>query len=540
MNNSGINEIKYTEVTLFYEFKDYRAANEESEEQIVNASSGIYLLNKDGKIFIFSIIEEKIDFNYVEDLNVKYTCDALIEGNKVKWHAIPVNRRNFQSIEIESIDLTNFFSISNQEEKIPKKYLVTIQIENETVDVDNFKTNEELQFFKINRSKWGKKVPKSIRIESSPFGLSTVDLFSRYTTFGHINYESKNGEFWLSDCKFMDNMNGGIVMIGDEKTLLREEHESIGLVWGNIKYKGRGELMIIVSWNTLLNNIGIYNDKNSEGRECQSDGETIENEIDDDSGLSSLVEDAYKKVVGLKIRDKYGLISWGSGVIVANDMIITNKHVITGSVTNNQLPESIEIKFNNGADEFLTFKIENPKLYEEILMSLDKDDDRDVAFINCLTCDDEDKCGFSEIEGIKFVGGDTLEELSRKEKEEDFFVSVGEQTISIGYGLFYDGESQKLNNKPLQSVGRVTKINGGYDMILNSSSCWSGCSGGAVVNVWGELVAMMVNNVKVVESGEVLERINMAAGGPLLGRCLQSLGSLGRDSAGVVAGRARL
>ncbi|KAG0684322.1 hypothetical protein C6P40_004585 [Pichia californica] len=495
MNSEYFNELKYTSVTLFYHYSG-----------VNDASSGIYILDDEGKNSIISIIDVYI--KDIKDLNIKYTCGELIHESNVKWINIPINEDNILIKEINCSDLEDFFTNCKNEDINRKKYILKIEL-------PKFCTirNELNEFEIFNNGKKIKLNKKRIRIESSPFGLSTVEIFNGYTNYGHVNYESKNYEFFLSDCKFMDNMNGGIVFVdGSNKT--------IGLIWGNIKWKGHGELMIILNWDIILNTMRMKKGEIDSEIEFKENDNNIEDEYENEE-LSWI--ESYKKVVGLKVLNKFGVVSWGSGIIIGKGMIVTNKHVITGNLMNNEIPKRIEIKYNEGDDIMKLIDIDEPELNRDILMPLEGRNDHDVCFLRI-------RKGLKDIKdakGIKVIGGGYLKDFENKKDKVN--IKIGEYSVSIGYGLFYDYEENKRDkiirgDKPLQSFGNVSKIYGSNnEMIISSSSCWSGCSGGAIVNSQGELLGMMVSNVRHLDSGEVLERLNFSIGISVLSACYRTL-----------------
>lgn len=477
-----VSKRKYTSVTLLFQNKE-----QDGEGRALDASSGIYVFDgddtQDGGNYIVSVVEEKI---VLDNVVVRYTCAELINDTKVRWINIPVEGIKVE--ELVSEDLEGFFEMCKYEG--PRhRYVVVCRLPSFCA------IRNELKPFEIVRGQGQSQIrgqlPRQIRIESSPFGLTTVDIFNGYTSYGYVNYESKSSDFWLSDCRYMENMNGGVVMLGEEDGLSTRTNGCIGLVWGNIKWPGHGELMIIVGWDRLLAQSGLF----TAGRQ----GAPIASPI--------AANAVHRKVVGLQVRDKHGVLSWGSGVVVDRGTIATNKHVITGSCTSNDLPESIEIMHAGGVA-----RVNTPKLDRDVYMSLESHD-HDVCFLRC-----QDALFCTTIAGIEVFGGGLLRTFAERRSNTNAIgevgsLRVGDQTISIGYGLFLH------HGRPLQSAGHVTKIHGACETVISSSSCWSGCSGGALVNSNGQLVALMASNIRHLASGEVLEHVNMAIGVPLLSVC---------------------
>jgi hypothetical protein len=452
---------KYVPVTVLFQINN--------ENIGLDASSGVYLLSNNNN-YVISLINERYE---LANLNVKYTSDELINDKQVKWINIP--KECIIIKKFKSDDLNNFFKNCNLENNNKDKFTMVAKLPNYCT------IRNHLKEFRMVKSINGYNIPKKIKIESSPFGLTNVDIFNGYTNFGYINYESDEKEFWLSDCKYMNNMNGGIVTISGDY-----EIESIGLVWGNVKWDGHGELMVVVCWECVIGRSGIFDEPNMDNG-VDTDYSYVDEQLPD--------SETYKSVVSLHVFNNYGVSSWGSGVIIYPGLIVTNKHVITGDVDNNVMPYKIEIRLNDSTDRVI--EIRKPVIGLDVKMLFEKGG-HDVCFVQCdkISTIREPVVGTSDI-------------------------SVGDLVVSVGHGLF-------RTYRPLRSVGEVSKIVG--DTIVTSAGCWGGSSGGAVFDGQGRFVGIMANNIRVMSSGEVLPRVNLAVRWPTVLAVLRAVGVNQREA----------
>lgn len=459
----GVGDL-YAPVTVLYECSNNNSSDDSGLQ--FDASSGVYI-SKGSENFIISITSVKYR---LQDVAIRYTCDELTNGDKMKWINVPLGDQETYIEEIQSSDLEEFFRVCNfRDEAQRRKYFMVCKLPSYCAIKNQLKEFSAVASLD-GEGALARELPKRIKIESSPFGLTSANLFNGYTNYGYVNYESANGEFWLTDCKYMENMHGGVVFCNHTA--------SIGLVWGNVKWAGHGELMVLVSWGVLLRKLAGF-------------WEPAEAALPTDGyGQVQLPRPlpVGNKVLGLRVCSRYGVYSWGSGVVVDRGVIMTNKHVVTGSPASDDMPKSIEIGAVSAGGGVV---IEDPEVDVHVLM-LPGDSSHDVCFLRCDALDGD---------GIRIAGGGLLKDSGGGGSAGP--AAVGQTVVSVGHGLFLAGA-------PLLSVGNITKIKG--DLIASSSACWAGCSGGAVVNAAGELVALMANNVRTVAGAEVLERMNLGIG----------------------------
>lgn len=486
---TSVPERKYTPVTLLL-----RETSADGEETRREAASGACVFDGE-ESYLVSVVLAKPDLRRV---TVRYTCAELINGDQVKWINVPVEGLRVRAVD--GPELEAFFAASRGEPEGPRRrYALVCRLPAFcTVPVRN-----GLRPFAVAGGTRSRALPRAVRIESSPFALTTVEVFGGYTSHGHVNYASPGGEFWLSDCKFMENMNGGVVVLeggdgdGDGDGLAGEsENRSIGLVWGRVRWKA-GELMVVLGWGALFGRLGLFAGARPTAAAAARTG----------------VSRAAQKVVALRVTDRHGVLSWGSGVVVERGTVVTNKHVVTGSCARNELPATVEIVYTpaGGTPATATALIAAPQLGTDVHMSLATDDaQHDVCFVRTT-----DPAFCAAVDAVDVLGGGPLAALARCRAPPAGTVRpglrVGDRTVSVGHGLFL------APGAPLQSAGRVSKLAGAT--VICSSPCWAGCSGGAVLNAAGELVALMAHNVRHVASGETLAGVNCAIGVAVLSAC---------------------
>ncbi|GME88442.1 unnamed protein product [[Candida] boidinii] len=483
------------------------------------------------------------------------------------------------------------------------------------------------------------KLPIPIELESCPFGLSTVTIFSGFKMFGFINYKDSNDELYLSDTKYLDNMIGGLANLNkydhhhqyhrqqNQHLLNNHPHvsnpettDSLGLIYGCLKKSnGQGELMVILSWKFILNRLNpilsseISHKLNTNHLDIQSINAQYNNnnniptsliankaisyiENNSNNNLSDINTHHHTSdsIVGISVTNKNGLKFWGSGVILSNNMILTNKHVIFEKIESNEVPEKIEIWLNNGENKLILLNNEI-KLNGNIFLPFNNYKIFDLCFI---------KISFKNLIDFKIKNSvnlfKQLEEQNNNNNNNLNF-EVGDLTKSLGFGLFFnpfdnnDSDDNELKNEiislrstnacgnnngndsgtnnndnnttianymigsffrraneslersrngnsdgtisgtntstnsnaksltPLESIGYISKIvnlNNLNSMIISSSSCWSGSSGGGVfyykniINEKGEMelkelfLGIMVSNGRL-NNGETLNNLNL-------------------------------
>lgn len=291
-------------------------------------------------------------------------------------------------------------------------------------------------------------VGDSFTIPSFPFNFTNSLLFSNFISKGTINYKLHE-TFFLSDVKYLENTVGAPVITSNG---------SAGLVLGQlIKSNGDGDLTIILPWSIIwhfLNNLPM-NDVFSSGglsaEELISPKEFLQNEKRLDLVFPILLSNNKSS-------------KWGSCIYYKKGVFITNNHVI------NDLDEKLNCTI---------FINSHYKLHIKPNQINTPFKDLDLSFINVET---------SNIPATPIT------------KAENYF--LGEDVSSIGYGLFFN--SSNLN--PLKSAGHISctfelpviengpKVN---SVIVTSSSCWNGSSGGGLFNENNEFIGLICSNAQV-------------------------------------------
>ncbi|GMM32278.1 hypothetical protein DAMA08_050230 [Martiniozyma asiatica (nom. inval.)] len=458
-----------------------------AEEKVVDACSGVYLELDDPKVsgtgtgkqaWVIGLVHSYLG----TEINVAYTCSELIGGESIRWISVPregVTLEAIQSDELNSFisKWSNYTGKNNTTGSLG--WILCAKLP------EYCTLRNSLQKIKFVE---GDQVPLNVKFESCPFALTMVEMFHSYITHGWLNYKNAKGDFWLSDLKYMDNMNGGVVS-------LKNSNESLGLIWGNVERKSQGELLVVLSWSVIFKLVSYRLKSVSIAKQAQL---KLENT------LSSLPQKISDNVVALKVWNCIGVQSWGSGVIVEPGLLITNKHVITGDINNHLFPNRLEIWHSESEVECFEGEI----LSSKIIVPFDGES-YDVAFVKCCTKRD----------GIILSSGKRLKD----HRVSYDYVKAGDKCHSIGYGLFMD--EQRMT--PLKSTGVITKLD--YSgTIISSAACWSGCSGGALVNELGEMVGLLSSNGRHMGTGEVLQDLNFSVSLPVIRQCyLDSFGTNG-------------
>ncbi|ODV81852.1 uncharacterized protein CANTADRAFT_24623 [Suhomyces tanzawaensis NRRL Y-17324] len=312
------------------------------------------------------------------------------------------------------------------------------------------------------------KTGQSMEIISNPFTFNNSLLFANFVSRGTINYSvggSHAPVAHLADIRYMENMIGGIA---------KQDDKLVGLVLGNLKKSnGDGDLLTVVPWNSLRN---LFDHSS-----------LIPNKL---AGVAlpeirprKLAKNALrtqKLALVFPIQVKHQLTSsWGSCVYYNQTTFITNLHVVK---------------------PFL----DDPKLKLEILL----DSKTSILFehSNCISTP-------SQALDLVFIKVDPQNILkldayisSNEPNPSSLNVCTGDKVTSYSYGLFFNPN----DITPLVSTGIINtmlalpvgaKLGAKHktitSMIVTSSSCWNGSSGGGLFNSEGRLVGLICSNAQV-------------------------------------------
>lgn len=279
-------------------------------------------------------------------------------------------------------------------------------------------------------------------ISSSPFAAAHVSLFHGFLTAATTSLVRPNIIF--ADGRYLEGMEGGCAFVPDVGTF--------GLVAGSlIKKNGEGKLLIVVPWCVLYPHIP------AEFRAPHIDR----------IGFDEPTSKPIGGVVAVQIKLSPSIVSWGSGVLVESNIVVTNNHVIGKHAT-----EKLKVRIN--FEEKFVREVHRPI----------KDLDLAVLILS--------EAFSPEYRPIKLAFGDP---------------KANDDVKSVGYGLFAP-ERFGSNPVPLQSRGIVSKSIKG--MIMTTASCWNGSSGGALLNHWSELVGVMSSNAKDNNLNEIMPDVSMS------------------------------
>ncbi|CAH0552150.1 unnamed protein product [Brassicogethes aeneus] len=159
--------------------------------------------------------------------------------------------------------------------------------------------------------------------------------------------------------------------------------------------------------------------------------------------------------------------SWGSGIIFDKNkgIIITNSHI-----------------FDEDDNGIIKINWKNKSSLGTLIYKTPKDSVFDIALVSCSEINEW------KVESIKI----------NKES-----ISLGATIYSSGFSLF----SSESSLSPTISKGNISQIDEG--IIKTTSSVHAGASGGAILNLNGELIGVIVCNIKLPNSS-VFPRVNMA------------------------------
>lgn len=307
-------------------------------------------------------------------------------------------------------------------------------------------------------SSYSKLLHQQVRIVSSPFAGVNPALFMGYQSQGIVSYvvRSEPCPCILVDTRFLENMEGAQV-------LLEESMLSVGVVAGCLKKEnGEGSLTCVVLWNEIIDAVFKANsDKLDAVRHCFG------------SRASSPVQAAAPQFHGVVVVESVmrgNRKAWGSGVLLADDLVVTNKHVAGRNFLylNVWFEHKDRVRVHAVAEpligvDLIFLKLSRPVSYRPVSLSPDVPSPKDFV-------------------------------------------------ASRGFGLFYPERLSPIL-QPLYSEGivasrHVSQVFAGTkpepSMLICSAGCWNGSSGGGIFNRSGELVGLMTSNARDDVNDEIL------------------------------------
>ncbi|KAK6203389.1 uncharacterized protein RJT21DRAFT_113296 [Scheffersomyces amazonensis] len=303
-----------------------------------------------------------------------------------------------------------------------------------------------------------------ITITSSPFNFTNSMIFANFLSNGSINYIFKDQIGYLSDIKYLENMLGGVVHNS-------ENNMSIGLVMGSIKkLNGDGDLTFILSWDIIWNSLITY-DK----RICHYSPVLLKlNRLSSIASIESTSTIINPSVFPITIRNTRSS-SWGSCIYYNDTTIITNFHVLQPFIGK----ENIRCEIYLSSSLILTITND-----DEIITPFDG---IDLSFIKLCP---------SNI--FILHSKSSLKPVTKSES-----YSIGQRVCSRGFGLF----NNLTHISPLQSEGIINskillpltkKSPKTSCMIITSSSCWNGSSGGGLfLKKSNDFIGLICSNAQI-------------------------------------------
>ncbi|ODQ82421.1 hypothetical protein BABINDRAFT_164215 [Babjeviella inositovora NRRL Y-12698] len=524
----------YTPVTVHSRSNPYASSKvAPADRAYENATSGIYLILADTAlrsvltevvVTIYSIADSSIA-NY----DFKMTCLGLIDTEVARWVKL---KHLMSETLIGHSDATvvpasylckwiqqmrgSGFQLGDSSWSGKSVYLSMfkpmVSVTTAIPHFDSFSPFTLLTGEKID-------VKTEFIVQAVPFSVSNAPLFMNHWLEGTVcGTIGTNGKVvvYLSDLKYMENMIGGLVS-------KRSEELSLGMVVGPLtKLNGEGELLVIVALDYLLpilkpalvrtmpplmtSDFYLLN-LLSQYRFADETNSPIA----PDKGYNPV-----NSVIGVVVVTPQGRY-WGSAVVISYKLIITNHHVL----------------YPEGSQKRCTIILVCP--YSSEVLELQNIDDLNTYSIggNSASCEISTPLMGVDMSFISLSTGTRFFQCVETARLSNSLVSFreGDSVESIGYGLYFpykaanglrEAISEKLNSsQPLVSRGIISKIqsvplfegdgNPTPSMMIASASCWNGSSGGGIFHSQTrQLLGIMANNGKVLETGEILPKFCVA------------------------------
>lgn len=438
-----------------------------SDSNLQASCSGIFLNFADTTKPGLLLTTSSIVADLPDQAEIQVTCPFLIGDNTIQWYDASVHA------EIPLATVNNFLAAFQH---------FTLQPESEI-------RHPGPAFLTILRSKLSYQIParvwkdiklstvsseicgSTLQVISCPYGLVNSALFSNFVSSGTISHVT--GSLILADIRFLDGMDGGVAFVGD--TFL-----SVGLVCGGLAKKsnvddgGANGILLIVPWVSVKMALANHIQSTS--------GSIVSGTLFGNIKTPSVSSGPSPPVVYLVVNSgSQNQSSWGSGVIVAPGIIATNAHVVDGGRT--------IVAHCNNQNTPATFLSEPIKGF-------------DLAFLSF----DEHRLDASPVEFY------------------DETPVQGLPVYSMGFGLFYPktlstkavDQIESPTTLPLVSKGVVNAIfwtvfpdsKRRPTMVICSSKCWNGSSGGAVLDTkTNKLVGIMNSNGRHMASGKQIPEL---------------------------------
>ncbi|KAK6458245.1 uncharacterized protein RJT20DRAFT_126223 [Scheffersomyces xylosifermentans] len=412
----------------------------------------------------------------------RYSQEFRLAGNSHLVHQLTFFKENgFTFIPHDVLNSSNFDNLT----------VLKIELTRNGKESRNFVNLNRYRPFAVENRAPATGQP--ISITSFPFNFTNSLLFSHFLSTGTISYKLPENVGYLTDIKYLENMLGAVV------TQLNDSSNSLGLVVGNLKkINGDGDLTMILPWHVIWTVIKKQeNEANKSTTKLPTFVQFDNNKLSTNQWVKTFHKRQCNSVFPIYISSDSNS-SWGTCIYYNEDTIITNFHVLKPFIDR----EDTNVK----CDIYLT--------PTEVLS---------------LTHDDLIYTPFHGID-LSFVKlSDTnLQQLNRlKSTFEPVSPSkgykVGDMVKSRSFGLFFNSK----HTRALESKGVINcklKIsvhaNEGSEIVdsilITSSSCWNGSSGGALfMDDTNEFVGIICSNAQVkvpklkdIDSAQNVEKLS--------------------------------
>lgn len=318
----------------------------------------------------------------------------------------------------------------------------------------------------------------SIVIVLSPFNFTNSLLFSNFLSSGTVIYSFPGGVGYLTDIKYLENMCGAVVNRADKPSV------SLGLVLGSLrKQNGDGDLMMILSWKIIRDLMVKHQPAGREAPQLHNNKlaskiPSVVREPREVEWIKNFTVSHSTSVFPIRITTASDN-SWGTCIYYNETTLVTNFHVLKPFVESDSADARCDIFLSN-------------------------------AVILTLTQDDLIFTPFKAID-LSFIklSPKNLSLLTNSNKDYEpvkptYDYKVGQKVTSKSFGLFLN----TTNVKALESKGIVNSIfqlalhDDGKatinSVIITSSSCWNGSSGGAIhLNSDNSFIGIICSNAQV-------------------------------------------
>jgi len=298
-----------------------------------------------------------------------------------------------------------------------------------------------------------------IVIRSSPFNFTNASIFADFASTGNLNFtlqDERGCHGYLSDIKYLENMSGALVTT--------RQDEAVGLLVGNLrKINGDGDLLVIAPWERLLPLLP----------HLKMTTETKNFEKSWILPTSNAALTSKNPVFPIVLFKDNRNLSWGSCILLNQLTLVTNLHVIK------PYRESTDIVCEVVINESTSMTIGQD---DEIIIPFES---LDLAFI---VLSPQNMMLVSSIRPTKMSFSNNLQ--------------IGDVVTTSGYGLILNRDhlktmkssghvSSKIYHQPFESSPKIPCV------LIASSSCWNGSSGGGLFNERGSLVGLICSNAQV-------------------------------------------